>query len=45
MVKRGEFPPPIFPSPNKKFWFEDEVIAWQNALDEHGRRRRLRRDR
>ena len=43
MVKRGEFPAPVFISPNKKVWFEDEVIAWQSALDEHGRRRRRAR--
>ena len=42
MVNRGEFPSPVFISPNKKAWFEDEVIAWQTALDEHGRRRRVR---
>jgi predicted DNA-binding transcriptional regulator AlpA len=42
MLKHREFPPPVFPSPNKRFWFEDEVIAWQQALDEHGRLRRLR---
>ena len=43
MVKGGEFPSPVFISPNKKVWFEDEVIAWQSALDEHGRRRRWAR--
>jgi predicted DNA-binding transcriptional regulator AlpA len=43
MVKRGEFPQPIFISPNKKFWFEDVVVAWQCELDERGSRgRRLR---
>ncbi len=45
MLKRGEFPKPVYTSPNRMFWFEDEVIAWQNALDEHGRLRRLRRAR
>ena len=43
MVKRDVFPSAVFASPNKKFWYEDEVIAWQQALDEHGRLRRLRR--
>jgi predicted DNA-binding transcriptional regulator AlpA len=43
MVKRGEFPQPIFISPNKKFWFQDVVVAWQCELDERGSRgRRLR---
>jgi prophage regulatory protein len=42
MVKRGEFPPPVFISPNKKFWFEDVVISWQGELVERGRGRRLR---
>ena len=43
MVKRGKFPAPVFISPNKKVWFENEVIAWQSVLDEHGSRRRWAR--
>ncbi|WP_210180247.1 helix-turn-helix transcriptional regulator [Bradyrhizobium yuanmingense] len=43
MLKDGEFPKPVFPSPNRRFWYETEIVAWQRALDEHGRQRRLRR--
>jgi prophage regulatory protein len=42
MVKRKEFPPPVFISPNKKVWFEDVVVSWQCELDERGRGRRPR---
>jgi predicted DNA-binding transcriptional regulator AlpA len=34
MVKRGAFPRPIFASANKKFWFGDDIIRWQQALRE-----------
>jgi prophage regulatory protein len=34
MIKAGRFPKPTFISPNRRVWFEDEVIAWQNAVDE-----------
>jgi predicted DNA-binding transcriptional regulator AlpA len=33
MVKRREFPPPTFITPNKKVWFEDQVIKWQTEVD------------
>jgi predicted DNA-binding transcriptional regulator AlpA len=41
-VTEGSFPKPVYPRPKSKLWFEDEVVAWQNALDEHGRLRRRR---
>jgi predicted DNA-binding transcriptional regulator AlpA len=34
MIKAGRFPKPIYISPNRRVWFEDEIIAWQNAVDE-----------
>jgi prophage regulatory protein len=37
MEKKGEFPKGRYISANRKIWFEDEVVAWQNALDQ-GRR-------
>jgi prophage regulatory protein len=37
MVKQKRFPRPTFISPNKKFWWLDEVVAWQREVD--GRRR------
>ena len=40
MVKRGEFPPPTFITPNKKVWFLDEIIRWQEQVNGRGRGRR-----
>jgi predicted DNA-binding transcriptional regulator AlpA len=37
MVKRGQFPKPTFMSPNRCFWFEDQVLAWQNQIEGQGR--------
>ena len=34
MVKSGRFPKSIYVSPNRRVWFLDEVVAWQNAVDE-----------
>jgi prophage regulatory protein len=43
MVRRKQFPPPVWPSPNKKMWFEDAVVEWQSELDESGHRRGRRK--
>jgi len=32
MEKSGRFPRGTFISPNRKVWFEDEIVAWQNAI-------------
>jgi prophage regulatory protein len=42
MVKRGEFPPPTFITPNKKVWYLDEIIKWQAEVEGCGRGRRNR---
>jgi prophage regulatory protein len=34
MEKAGRFPKSTYISPNRRAWFEDEIIAWQNAVDE-----------
>jgi prophage regulatory protein len=34
MEKAGRFPRGTYISPNRRVWFEDEVVAWQNAVDE-----------
>jgi predicted DNA-binding transcriptional regulator AlpA len=34
MEKAGRFQKRTYISPNRKVWFEDEIIAWQNAVDE-----------
>ncbi len=49
MAKVGRFPKSTYISPNRRVWFEDEIIAWQHAVDEFnpnrgrgkGRRRRV----
>ena len=49
MEKAGRFPRSTYISPDRRVWFEDEVVAWQNAVDEcnpnrgrgKGRRRRV----
>jgi predicted DNA-binding transcriptional regulator AlpA len=34
MEKAGRFPPSTYISPNRRVWFEDEIVAWQSAVDE-----------
>lgn len=34
MEKAGRFPKSTYISPNRRVWFEDEIIAWQSAVDE-----------
>jgi predicted DNA-binding transcriptional regulator AlpA len=34
MKKTGRFPRSTHISPNRSVWFEDEIIAWQAAVDE-----------
>ena len=34
MEKAGRFPKSTYISPNRRVWFEDEIIAWHNAVDE-----------
>jgi prophage regulatory protein len=47
MEKAGKFPRSTYISPSRRVWFADEIIAWQNAVDEcdsrKGRRRRAPR--
>lgn len=37
MEKAGRFPRSTYISPNRRVWYEDEIIAWQNEIN--GRRR------
>ena len=39
MEKRGAFPKGTFISPNKKIWYEDEIIKWQTDVNGRGRGR------
>jgi prophage regulatory protein len=34
MEKTGRFPKSTYISPNRRVWFEDQVVAWQHAVDE-----------
>jgi predicted DNA-binding transcriptional regulator AlpA len=34
MEKAGKFPRSTYLSPNRRAWFEDEIIKWQNEVDE-----------
>src|SRR6478736_1090343 len=34
MEKAGRFPKSTYISPNRRVWFEDEIVAWQYAVDE-----------
>jgi prophage regulatory protein len=34
MEKAGRFPRSTYISPNRRIWYADEIIAWQNAVDE-----------
>jgi prophage regulatory protein len=33
MGKAGTFPKGVFISPNRKIWYEDEIVAWQESVD------------
>jgi predicted DNA-binding transcriptional regulator AlpA len=39
MEKAGRFPRCTYISPNRRIWYEDEIVAWQNAVDEFDPRR------
>jgi predicted DNA-binding transcriptional regulator AlpA len=34
MTKAGRFPKGTYISPNRRFWYEDEIVEWQKAVDE-----------
>jgi predicted DNA-binding transcriptional regulator AlpA len=40
MEKAGRFPRSTYISPNRRVWFEDEIISWQSAVDEFNPNRR-----
>jgi prophage regulatory protein len=42
MERQGRFPKGSFASANRKFWFADEIVAWQNEINGRGRGRRNR---
>jgi len=34
LEKAGKFPRSTYISPNRRIWFKDEIVSWQNAVDE-----------
>jgi prophage regulatory protein len=40
MVRRGLFPAGKQISPNRRVWYEDEVLQWQDDLPQAGKRQR-----
>jgi hypothetical protein len=34
MERAGKFPKATYISANRRVWFEDEVVAWQNSVNE-----------
>ncbi|WP_439407925.1 helix-turn-helix transcriptional regulator [Bradyrhizobium sp. DASA03076] len=34
MEKEGRFPKSTYISPNRRVWYEDQIIAWQRAVNE-----------
>ena len=42
MERDGRFPQSTYISPNRRIWYEDEIVAWQSEVD--GRRRRRRKN-
>ena len=39
LEKAGKFPRSTYISANRRIWYEDEIVAWQNAVDEFDPRR------
>jgi prophage regulatory protein len=39
LERAGKFPRGVFISPNRKIWYETEVVEWQDALDQSDPRR------
>jgi predicted DNA-binding transcriptional regulator AlpA len=40
MQRQGRFPKSTFISANRRVWFEDEIIEWQNSINGRGRGRK-----
>jgi predicted DNA-binding transcriptional regulator AlpA len=40
LERKGAFPKGTYISANRKVWFEDEIVAWQNGVSGRGRGRR-----
>jgi prophage regulatory protein len=40
MQRQGRFPKSSFISANRRCWFEDEIVEWQNSINGRGRGRK-----
>ncbi|WP_051396960.1 helix-turn-helix transcriptional regulator [Bradyrhizobium elkanii] len=40
LEKAGKFPRSTYISANRRIWFEDEIVTWQNEINGRGRGRR-----
>lgn len=38
LERAGKFPRSVYVSPNRRFWFRDEVVAWQTAINDNDER-------
>lgn len=38
LERSGKFPRAVYVSPNRRFWFRDQVIAWQTAINDNDER-------
>ncbi|WP_342733188.1 AlpA family phage regulatory protein [Bradyrhizobium sp. B117] len=38
LERAGKFPRSVYVSPNRRFWFRDQVIAWQTAINDNDER-------
>jgi prophage regulatory protein len=45
MEREGRFPKSHYVSPNRRLWYEDDIIAWQDALPTNRRIRTARQRR
>jgi prophage regulatory protein len=43
MIKNGEFPSGNYVTPNRRFWYEDTILLWQNSLPAESRRKKTER--
>jgi prophage regulatory protein len=34
LESQGKFPKSTYISPNRRIWYEDQVVGWQNTVDE-----------
>jgi hypothetical protein len=45
MVKHGHFPKPTYISENRRIWYGDQLIEWQDRVDNYQPKRRRGRGR